>query len=234
MKDKLQTDRLIIVIGSFVVLSCVAFFRQNQVLFQLSVAAVFLILFFRYLFFLYNDSRASLPDNLRSQEASKMLSELVIDMDVKTTAIQLKVSPQLKGARTFGKTIEVGSALLFGLDDIALKGILAHELGHIKKRHALRSRLSLFVFLPALLTFLLIAVSKYFIVVSVLLFLIGVLAWSCLSWSHEFEADAEGAKCVGTNKMAHALEECSKFIYRPGGTLQHPSFKNRILRVSPN
>ena len=75
--------------------------------------------------------------------------------------------------------------------------------------------------------------SKYGFVVLILLILVGIIVWSFLSWRREFEADAEGANSVTADVMAHALEECSKFIYRPGGTLEHPSFKNRILRVSP-
>jgi Zn-dependent protease with chaperone function len=79
-----------------------------------------------------------------------------------------------------------------------------------------------------------VSTTKYLFVVLVLLILFGILMRSFLSWQREFEADAEGTKCVGPDTMAHALEEASKFIYRPGGTLDHPSFKNRILRVSPN
>lgn len=234
MKNILQTDRLIILIGSIIILLSSLFLGQKSVLFQILTAAMFVILMVRYLLFIFNDSRTSLPDTPRSQEASKMLSELIGDMHIETRQIPLKVSAQFKGARTDGKTVEIGSSLLFGLDNSALKGILAHELGHIKKRHALKSRLSLLVFLPALLSLPFISVSRYLSVVSVLLILVGILAWSLLAWSREFEADAEGAECVGANNMAHALKECSKFIYRPGGTLEHPSFKNRILHVSPD
>jgi Zn-dependent protease with chaperone function len=237
MKNILQTDRLIISVGGIFILLSSLFLRQQGILFQIVTSALFVILLIRYLLFLYNDSRPNLPDSPRSQEASKMLSELVDDMHIEKRQIPLRVLAQLKGAQTDGKTVEIGSSLLFGLNDADLKGILAHELGHIKKGHPSKSRQSVLVFLPAFISLLFlpfVSTTKYLFVVLVLLILFGILMRSFLSWQREFEADAEGTKCVGPDTMAHALEEASKFIYRPGGTLDHPSFKNRILRVSPS
>lgn len=234
MKKMLQTDRIIIVIGGVCLLASLFLPVKKGLPYQILAFALFVILVIRYFMFFNNDQRKCIPDCPRSLEATRILLELANEMRVNLRQTKpLEVPAQFNGARCDGEKIELGSSLLYGLDDAALKGIFAHELGHIKNNHPLKIRLSYLLFLPAFISLPFAMMSKYAFVIVVLLILAGIIVWSLLSWIREFEADAEGAKSVGVDTMAHALEECSKFIYRPGGTLEHPSFKNRILRVSP-
>jgi len=230
----LQTDRIVIVIGCVCLFGALFLPTKKELPDQILAFVLFVILFIRYFIFFHNDQKKCIPECPRSLEATQILLELADEMDVNLRqAKPLEVPVQFNGARCDGKKVELGSSLLYGLDNAALKGVLAHELGHIKKNHSFKIRLSYLLFLPALISLRFSMMSKYAFVIAALLILVGIMVWSLLSWNREFEADAEGAKIVGLETMAHALEECSKFIYRPGGTLEHPSFKNRILHLSP-
>ena len=241
----MQIDRIFILIAIACLIVILVLIRPVAIGYEYLAGVLFLFYLSRISPYLFHAIRTyfknkllNSPDFSRTQEASKMISELVYAMHIENKQIILKVVPRFNGAQSDDKTIELGSHLLNGLGDTALRGTLAHELGHIKRGHSKKGKNSLLVFVPALL-FLLISsmfprVSEFLIGIIVLLFLAGLLVWSLLSWNREFEADEEAAECVGQCDMASGLHEISTRIYRPWGTLEHPSFKNRILRLSPD
>jgi Zn-dependent protease with chaperone function len=245
MKKIMQIDRVFILIAIICLIVILVLIRPVTIGYDYLAGVIFLFSLSRILPYLFHvirayfkNKRLSSPDVSRTQEASKMLSELVYAMRIENKQIILKVVPRFNGAQSDDRTIEFGSLLLNGLGDTALRGTLAHELGHIKSGHSKKEKNSLLVFVPAVL-FLLISsmsprVSEFSIGIMVLLFLVGLLVWSLLSWNREFEADDEAAECVGQCDMTRGLHEISTRIYRPWGTLEHPSFKNRILRLSPD
>jgi len=119
--------------------------------------------------------------------------------------------------------------MLCGLDNLALKGIFAHELAHLRKRHFAKGLLSVLVFIPVLIYGF---VSSFWPIIPIVLTVtIWVLVFSLISWHHEYEADAIGAEYVRKKDMAYALEQAAGLIHRPGDTLVHPSFKKRISRL---
>jgi Zn-dependent protease with chaperone function len=171
-----------------------------------------------------------------------IMAELASAMNVKLHPTKsLEFVPALKGARSaprpffsgcklhLGGTVYIGCTILCGLDNLALKGILAHELAHLKKRHSVKGLLSILVFVPVPVYAF---VSKSMLMIPILLnSTIGVLVFSLISWHHEYEADAVAAEYVGEKDMAYALEQAAGLIHRPGDTLLHPSFNKRISHL---
>jgi len=169
-------------------------------------------------------------------------------MDVKLHPTKsFKIALGLKGAQSwpnpfcsrckvhYGGIVIIGYTILCGLDNIALKGVLAHELAHIKKRHF---AIIFLVFLPVFIPMFVYGfVSKSWLIIPILLiFIISFIIWipvlSKISHRQEYEADAIAAEYAGGEKsMAYALEQAAKFIDRPGDTLSHPSFEKRIARL---
>jgi Zn-dependent protease with chaperone function len=235
MKKMLQIDRVVILAAIFVCLAFMLIIRSMLVGYVSIFAAVFIYLLTRIILVNVKGEHLRIPNCQRSQEALSIFTALVKTMQVDVPSTDpFEILVQFNWARTVGKTVQLGSTILYGLDDIALKGVIAHELGHIKKNHSIKAKMSYLIFLPAVVSLGFINISIFAGGITIILILVGIIAWSFLSWQREFEADAEAAKWVGPNTITHALEESSKFIYRPGGTLDHPSFRNRILRLSPD
>lgn len=138
MKNILQIDRLIILVGSICLLASLFLTGQEELGLVYITGVLFVILLIRYVLFVSKDQRKCIPDCRRSREASNILLELATEMHVRLCETKpLEVLAQFNGARTDGKAVQLGSSLLYGLDDAALKGVLAHELGHIQKGHIL-------------------------------------------------------------------------------------------------
>jgi Zn-dependent protease with chaperone function len=174
------------------------------------------------------------------------MTKLANEMNVRLHPTKsLEITPEFRGASSapwffsgykvhFRGRVRIGCTILCGLDDLALKGILAHELAHLRKRHSVKGLPSLLLFVPVLVYWI---VSKSTPIIPILLtFAIGTLVFSLVSWHHEYEADAVaaeyvGKEYVGKKDMAYALEQVARLMYRPGDTLAHPSFKKRISRL---
>lgn len=207
------------------------------------LAAVLLIRLFMYVL---NSRQKGNPDCMRRPVAMKLMAKLASEMNVRLhPAKSLEIVPELRGARSIpwlwlgwraharGR-VRIGCTILCGLDDIALKGVIAHELAHLKRRHFLRLLaflLPLLLLFPALLVYLCFWEPLTAFVLTLLTVTIGILVYSLVSWRQEYEADAVAAEYVGPTDMAHALEQAARLMYRPGDTLTHPSFRKRISRL---
>ena len=215
---------------------------QTHIVFEGILVALIIISFIRSTIFVVRSKQHSnrnkkncIPNCQRYQEASNILSELAREMNVELNPTKsFKVSTQFGGASADGRTVHIEYSVLYCLDNIALKGVLAHELGHIKKKHQKKMRLSyvVFVFISIIPIAYGLSSKSQTIIPFLITFLLFVLVRSFISWDHEFEADRIAAKYIRED-MAYALEEFGKLIYRPGDTLDHPSFKKRISRISP-
>lgn len=203
------------------------------------------ILFFRLLIYSWRNKKKRNTNCPREKEAINILLELTNKMNVKLHPTKLfEIVPDFKGASSlprpfltgckvhFGGTVRVGCTILCCIDNLALKGVLAHELAHILKKHSLRALPSLLVLLPVLVYGF---ISNSFPIIPFLLAIpVGILILSFISWHHEYEADAIASGYVGKKDMVYSLQQFAGLIYRPGDTLIHPSFKKRISRLLAN
>lgn len=235
-------DRLIILLASVSLVIALVSSGQVRTVSIGILTILVIILFIRLFIYWSKSSRKSNPDCHRGHEAMNIMAELANEMNVKLHPTKsLQIVPGLRGANSaplpffsgckahFGGTVHVGCTILCGLDNLALKGILAHELAHLKKWHYARGLLSFLVVIPVTVYGF---VSKSMPTIPILLTItIGILVFSLISWRHEYEADAVAAEYVGKKDMAYALEQIARLIYRPGDTLAHPSFKKRISRL---
>ena len=236
-------DRLIILLAS--VSLVVALVSAGQIkTTSIRIFFILIIILFIHLTVSYwpRNSHKSSSDCHRGQKTMIILVELANRMDVKLHPTKsLEIVPELRNARAaprpffsghkvhFGGTVQIGCTILCGLNNPALKSILAHELAHLKKRHSVKLLLSLLVFIPMLVYWF---VSESMpIIPMVLTFTICGLVLSLISWRNEYEADAVAAEYVGKKPMADALEEIARLLHRTRDTITHPSVKKRNSRL---
>ena len=145
----------------------------------------------------------------------------------------LKVAPQWvnAGATIDGKII-LGQIVADEFDREARRGILAHELAHLKAKHSMKSvavlllaSIPVFFFisllhLPSLVSFLLVFSAYSLILPKV-------------SWRFEDEADAIAATFVGINPVIKGLRELAEAKHADvrRDTYSHPSISDRISRL---
>lgn len=235
-------DRLIILLASVSLVIALVSAGQVRTV-SIRIFCILVVILFIHLFiYLSRSLRKGNPNCHRDQEAMNIMVELANEMNVKLHPTKsLEIAPELKGVRFaprpffsgckvhFGGTVRIGCTILCGLDNLALKGILAHELAHLKKRHSIKGLLSLLISIPVLVYGF---VSSSWPIIPILLTVtLSILVFSLISWHHEYEADAVAAEYVREKDMAYALEQAAGLIHRPGDTLVHPSFKKRISRL---
>lgn len=234
--DQVSFDRIVILL--LVVVLVIAFASAGQVR-KVSIWALFalpIILLIRFCIYSFRSVPKSNPDCYRGKIAMSIMTKLANEMNVRLHPTKsLEIKPQLRGASasswffSSGGSVSIGCTLLCGLDDMALKGIIAHELAHLKKRHSLKTLPCLLLFIPVIVFGI---ASKSTTIIPILVSLgLGTIVFSMLSWHYEYQADVVAAEYVGKKEMAHALEQVSSLLYRPGDTLAHPSFKKRISHV---
>lgn len=145
----------------------------------------------------------------------------------------LKVAPQWSnaGATIEGKII-LGQIVADEFDREARRGILAHELAHLKAKHSMRSFAVLFLAsIPVLLFILLLHLPG--IVNLLLMFSAYGLILPMVSWRLEYEADAIAATFVGSIPVIKGLRKLAevKQINVSRDTYSHPSISNRLSRL---
>jgi Zn-dependent protease with chaperone function len=145
----------------------------------------------------------------------------------------LKVAPQWvnAGATIDGRVI-LGQTVAEEFDSEECKGILAHELAHIKANHPLKSAgLLLLTSIPVL--FLISFLHLPGIVNLLLVFSIYGLILPTVSWRFEYEADAIAVTFVGSQPVIKGLGRLAEVKHTNvrRDTYSHPSISNRISRL---
>jgi hypothetical protein len=145
----------------------------------------------------------------------------------------LKVAPQWvnAGATIEGKII-LGQIVADEFDKEARRGILAHELAHLKAKHSMRSFVILF--LASIPTLIFISLLRLPGIVNLLLvFSAYGLILPMVSWCFEYEADAIAATFVGINPVIKGLTKLAEARHTDlrRDTYSHPSISNRISRL---
>jgi len=145
----------------------------------------------------------------------------------------LKVAPQWVNAGTTidGKII-LGQTVADEFDKETRKGILAHELAHLKAKHSMKN--ATLVFLTSIPVLVLIALLHLPGLVNLLLvFSAYGLLLPTVSWRFEYEADAIAATFVGSNPVIKGLRKLAEAKHADvrRDTYSHPSISNRISKL---
>jgi Zn-dependent protease with chaperone function len=145
----------------------------------------------------------------------------------------LKVAPQWinAGATIDGKII-LGQIVAYEFDREARRGILAHELAHLKAKHSMKSvAVLLLVSIPVLFFVSLLHLPG--LVNLLLVFSAYGLILPKVSWRFEDEADAIAATFVGINPVIKGLRKLAEAKHTDVSrdTYSHPSISNRISKL---
>ena len=133
------------------------------------------------------------------------------------------------GATPRGKII-LGTTLLRNLNLDQQKGVIAHELAHIKRRHHMKLGLYLVVVLVVVLPYTLIISSPLPQMISCLAVLAMMMYFLMpVQWFTEFDADKYAAKIIGKDNMIAALEAIPGDPHE--GSEDHPPIAIRIKRL---
>lgn len=156
--------------------------------------------------------------------------------------IKLKVFPNLRNAYASGTTIEIGRPVLASLDTVSTKGVLAHELAHIKQNHSSRrGRLLLCVGLGLGLLFGGILCGFNSLApkpsacgaLSVVMIGLMSIAMPFISWPCEYEADSVADQYVKEGAVASSLKAIAR-LKKMDVTRDfywHPSINRRIANL---
>lgn len=145
----------------------------------------------------------------------------------------LKVTPQwINAGATIDGRIILGQIVAEEFDREARKGILAHELAHLKANHPMKSAEVLFLMsIPTL--FLISFLNLPGLINLLIVFSVYGLILPILSWHFEYKADAIAATFVGSQSVIKGLGRLAEAkranIMRD--TYSHPSISNRISRL---
>lgn len=145
----------------------------------------------------------------------------------------LKEAPQWvnAGATSDGKII-LGQIVAYEFDREARRGILAHELAHLKAKHSIKS--ATVVFLTSIPVLVFISLLHLPSLVNLLLvFSAYGLILPTVSWRFEYEADAIAATFVGSNPVIKGLRKLAEAKHADvrRDTYSHPSISNRISKL---
>ena len=145
----------------------------------------------------------------------------------------LKVAPNWvnAGASIDGRII-LGQTVIEEFDREARKGVIAHELAHLKAKHPLKSAwVLLLTFIPVV--FLISFLHLPGLVNLLLVFSIYGLILPTVSWRFEYEADAIAATFVGSQPVIKGLGKLVEATNINVGrdTYSHPSISSRISRL---
>jgi Zn-dependent protease with chaperone function len=171
-----------------------------------------------------------------------MLSELAVQMKVvlnpsKPATFEADFTNASAGPRPYfsglkphhGGSVRIGYLILYGLQDSALRCVLAHELAHIKKKHSIVLGILVLVLIGGVVVS---AMYSGNIILFLLVILVGAAIISVLSWYDEYQADSVAAKVVGSTEMASALRQVSALLNRGKDSFTHPSFEKRISSLT--
>jgi len=135
------------------------------------------------------------------------------------------------GATIDGKII-LGQTITDEFDREARKGILAHELAHLKANHPLKSAGVLLVMSIPIL-FLISFLHLPSLVNLLVVFSVYGLILPMVSWRFEYEADAIAVTFVGSQPVIKGLGKLAEVKHSDvrRDTYSHPSISSRISRL---
>lgn len=182
--------------------------------------------------FLVHRSRVKLP-----------ISNEIVDLS-KRVGAHVKELGIVRGCTAYvlGKSLVLGTELLDRLTFDERQAVVAHELGHIKRKHAIFR----VILLTPLLAVLLFSWSRLYspifftesitqiiltIMMNIAMLAFVMLAMIPINWYIELEADRIAARCAGKENIKSALLKLAnkKNLKEPSET--HPSIAERIKAI---
>ena len=154
-------------------------------------------------------------------------------------AVQVRILTDSCNAYAGGSTIYIGQSVIDNLDSVSLKGVVAHELAHIKGNHELKrwclltgSVVASGVLFQAVLYGFHPSGSTAVACATLLIMVVGFagIVMRFVSWPFEYSADTEADQCVRQGAVASALKaiatlrkmDFTRDFYR------HPSVNKRV------
>jgi Zn-dependent protease with chaperone function len=113
-----------------------------------------------------------------------------------------------------------------------IRGVLGHEIGHIKTKVKFVRDLVVAIGGIAGLAFFLGMYSVSIITVTIFEFALAFLVLTLLSWRNEVRADLEGARVTGPEGLISVFEQLRAEGHRDDPSETHPSLSDRISRLS--
>jgi len=145
----------------------------------------------------------------------------------------VRIAPRwINAAATIDGKVILGQPIAEEFDKDARKGILAHELAHLKAKHPVKSAgILLLTSIPVI--FLVSFLHLPGIVNLILVFSAYGLILPMVSWYFEYEADAVAASFVGCQPVMKGLGKLAdvKKTNIKQDTYSHPSISKRIIRL---
>jgi hypothetical protein len=247
LKFHFSIDRLFLCLFA-ALLFVMSFFWAHPFVAIITIGSVLVvILLLRFALFTKNNSKnrdisSEIP---QAQQTKEIITKLTSQMNVELNPSEPFVFvPDLANAKVrpspfwskfkihYGGKIYIGYLFVLGLDNIALQGVVAHELAHLKKKHALKFLVVPFIFI-AILAYLILS-SQINVIILFLILAVWALTFSIISWYDEYQADAEASSVVGEKEMIHTLDKIATLINRRRDTFTHPSFNKRTSHIKSN
>jgi Zn-dependent protease with chaperone function len=145
----------------------------------------------------------------------------------------LEVAPEwINAGATIDGRIILGQTIADEFDKEARKGILAHELAHLRAKHPTKRAIVLFLMsIPVLLFITFLHLPN--LVNLLLLFSAYGLIVPMVSWRFEYDADAIATTFVGIEPVIKGLRKIAEVKHADvrRDTYSHPSISNRISRL---
>lgn len=155
------------------------------------------------------DRKRGKPEELREPFILNEISSIQKQMEIRQK-ISIQVVPNWPNAQGIWSTLKIGKLLLQRQFGNQQRGIIGHELAHIKEKHSLKTMPILIVIVIVLicpLFFVLICPSflKFYFLFSPATLSLFVIFLSRLSWRFEYSADLLAKNSLDSNIIINSL-----------------------------
>ncbi|MDG7006639.1 MAG: M48 family metalloprotease [Nitrososphaerota archaeon] len=176
-------------------------------------------------------SREFTPEAYRDYGVTEIVNAMGIKKKVR---VYVTPNPWIEGPYTDATRNKVYIPLKWmnRFPRLDMRGVLGHEIGHIKTKGRFIRELIAMVGGIAGVTFLLGTYSISIITVTIFEFALAFLVLTFFSWRNELRADLEGAKVTGPEGLISIFEQLKAEGHRDDPSETHPSLSDRIARLS--
>jgi hypothetical protein len=182
---------------------------------------------------IWEDMKKGKPQDVDPDTTIPELKELRRLMGI-SKDIKVEVLPNLRNAQMRFSTLIIGQPVLDSLDGVSIKGVIAHELAHVKGKHILKMIPMIFpviALLWGLYQFTPLG-SSIFTCLALSIGLMGI-SIRFITWPFEYKADLIAKQYVGREAVVSCLEAMAAIrkIDITQGFYFHPSITNRIASL---
>jgi Zn-dependent protease with chaperone function len=166
------------------------------------------------------------PKKLDDPVILEEISSLSTKMGIKRK-ISIWVIPNWSNAQAICLTLKIGKVLLYGEFGNEQRGIIAHELGHIKGKHFCKT-IPIVIVICIVLTCLIFFLRLFSLVPAIVS--LSVISLNRLSWRFEYSADLIASESADSNTVETSLKFLANLnqIDVNRDFFLHPSISKRI------